>query len=471
MEQERKLKLNVKNTFKIAFAFFGILMLWSVYNTYCPIILEAMLGPKHDYLVGVIMALDNVAALLIMPVFGKLSDKTNTKWGKRMPYIVIGMALTAVVFPFIALMCMWNSLAGVIVFMLLFLIIMQAYRNPAVALMPDITPKPLRSKANGIINLIGYIGGVFATVIGMLPFFKMNASSSLADIQSKVLWPFAICTVVFIGVLIFLILKVKEKKLLDETKDDVAYGETLSDTEEIIDEDNRLSKTDKRNLLIILAAVFLWFMSFNAFETFGSLFFKNVVGDSTLYSLMSTVLSVVSIVSFVLFSGLSSKIGRKWTVVIGIVSMVVSLGLMTVISLAIKDGGFLAEGTDKVKFVWKLFFIAMSAIMGFGWALININSFPMVVEYSNSKNLGKFTGYYYMASMLAQTITPILIGLIMDQNKLGQRLLFVYSAILMALAFLTFFFVKEKMTVKERLAKAKLENKKSALERLGDMDD
>ena len=588
VKKERKLKLNVKNTFKIAFAFFGILMLWQVYNTYCPIILEAMLGPKHDYLVGIIMALDNVVALLIMPIFGKLSDKTNTKWGKRMPYIVIGMALTAILFPFIALMCVWNSLAGVIVFMLLFLIIMQAYRNPAVALMPDITPKPLRSRANGIINLVGYIGGVFATVLGMLPFFKMNASSSLSDIQSKVIWPFAICTAVFVIVLIFLIIAVKEKKLLEETKDDVEYGESLSDTKEVIGEDNKLSKADKRNLMIILGAVFLWFMAFNAFETFGSLFFKNVVGDSTLYSLMATVLSVVSIVSFILFSSLSEKIGRKWTILSGLLMMVFALVLMAVVSLTVKgreeiytannyvvenkgdyhfifnsdnakfdevikerakntqyysfvdqnnetkDGlltglayvvyendkmevmissGTILESdlelkglnkgnvvviekvgekvlffrnrvtsnfinqekasyyTENVKFIWKLFFVAMSAILGIGWALININSFPMAVEYSNSGNLGKFTGYYYMASMLAQSITPILVGIIMDNSALGQRLLFVYASVLMALAFGVFVLVKEKISIKERMERAKNKEHKSALENLGDMDD
>ena len=180
--EQKKLKLNLKLTFKIALAFFGILMLWQVYNTYCPIILEAMLkelGLKEtNYIVGIIMALDNVAAIFIMPIFGRLSDKTHTRFGKRMPYIVLGMLLTIVTFPFIALMCMWNSFAGVITFMLLFLIIMQSYRSPAVALMPDLTPKPLRSGANGIVNLVGYMGGVFATVLGMFSIFKLNSQSS-----------------------------------------------------------------------------------------------------------------------------------------------------------------------------------------------------------------------------------------------------------------------------------------------------
>ena len=474
MEEKRDLKLNLKNTFKIAFAFFGILMVWQVYNTYCPIILEKMLQElgvtSTNYIVGIIMALDNVGAIIIMPIFGLLSDKTKTKWGKRMPYIVIGMLLTIIVFPFIALMCIWNMFAGVVVFMLLFLIIMQSYRSPAVALMPDVTPKPLRSAANGIINLIGYFGGVFATVLGMLAIFKLNADSTLAEIQDKVIWPFAICTGVLVLVLIFLIITIKENKMVDETKFDVAYGETMSDTIEAIDEDtNALSGHDKKNLIIILIAIFLWFMSFNAFETFGSLYFKNVVGDSTMYSTMATILSVVSILTFLLFSGLSNKIGRKISIIIGLILITIALGAIAIISL--NNNIVFLNDEGNVVIGWKLFYIGMSVLIGIGWALININSFPMVVEYSNTKNLGKFTSYYYISSMLAQSVTPILVGLIMDFNTQGQRLLFVYSSIMMVLAIIVFIFVKEKIKLKDRIEKSKNSKNKSALEKLGDIDD
>ena len=473
-KEQRKLKLNFKNTFRIAFAFFGILMLWQVYNTYCPIILEKMLQElgvdSTNYIVGIIMALDNVAAIFIMPIFGFMSDKTNTKWGKRMPYIVIGMVLTIIVFPFIALMCMWNIFAGVIVFMMLFLIVMQSYRSPAVALMPDVTPKPLRSAANGIINLIGYFGGVFATVLGMFSIFKLNADSSLSEIQNKVIWPFVVCTAVLVVVLIVLIVTIKENKMVEETKDDVMYGETLSDTlEEINEETNVMSKKDKRNFIIILIAIFLWFMSFNAFETFGSLYFKNVVGDSTMYSTMATVLSVVSIVTFLLFSGLSNKVGRKVSIIIGLILIALALTLIAIVSLSGSIEFINAEGN--VKAGWKIFYIGMSVLIGIGWALVNINSFPMVVEYSNTKNLGKFTSYYYMSSMLAQSITPILVGLIMDLNNYGQRLLFVYSSVMMVLAIIVFLFVKEKIKLKDRIEKSKKQKGKSALEKLGEIDD
>lgn len=154
--EKKQLKLNYKNTFLIGLAFFAILMLWQVYNTYCPLILEELLANRYEdankltYVIGIIMAMDNLAALILMPIFGVLSDKTKTKKGKRMPYILIGMLASALLFPLIATFYLLNSLMGVILLMMLVLIIMQGYRSPAVALMPDITPKPLRSKANGI---------------------------------------------------------------------------------------------------------------------------------------------------------------------------------------------------------------------------------------------------------------------------------------------------------------------------------
>lgn len=475
---ERKLKLNIKNTVKIGFAFFGILMLWQIYNSYCPIILtkmieanfsaESFLGRFTDTVVGFIMALDNIAAIFIMPIVGSLSDKTKTKHGKRMPYIILGMLLTIIVFPLIALMCTWNLFAGVLVMMFLFLVIMQAYRSPAVAFMPDITPKPLRSTANGIINLLGYFGAVFATVLGMV--YPIKANMTYEVVQGRIIWPFIICTFVFVAVLIYLVFRVKEPKLLEETKDDVEYGETLSDTSEVIRSDNKLSKKDARNLILILISIFFWFMSFNSFETFGTKFGMIVIGTSGIISTMSTVLSVTSILTFILFASLSNKIGRKWTIVLGLILTLAPLAAIGLISLTVD---FLVYGT-KLPFAWTIFFLAMAVLMGIGWALININSFPMVVEFSNTQNIGKFTSYYYIASMVAQSITPVLVGIIMDDpfsmdpNHYGIKLLFVYAAVMMAIAFVVFMFVKDKISLKDRRANAK--EKKKALENLGDMD-
>ena len=183
MKDERTLKLNYKRTLIIGFAFFSILMVWQAYNFYCPLFLNTLLSPilrengnlrYSEFIIGAIMALDNVLALVMLPIFGKLSDKTNTKYGKRMPYIILGMAATIIVFPFMALCYIWNSLVGLIVTMLIVLVIMNVYRSPAVAIMPDVTPKPLRSTANGLINLVGYFGPIVITVVNMVPFLKIG---------------------------------------------------------------------------------------------------------------------------------------------------------------------------------------------------------------------------------------------------------------------------------------------------------
>lgn len=460
---ENKLKLNYKNTIKIGFAFFGILMLWQVYNTYCTIILESMLKDKvehYNYIIGCIMALDNVAAIIIMPIVGIFSDKTKTRFGKRMPYIIIGMGLTALIFPFIALMCVFNSFAGVLIFMILFLIVMQAYRSPAVAFMPDVTPKPLRSKANDIINLIGYLGGVFVTLLGFIPAFKLSKDSSLNEVQDVVIWPFIICTIVFVIVLLYLAFSIKENKMVEETKKDVEIGETMSENLEEIKEDNKLSKGDKKNFIILLVAIFFWFMAFNSFETFGSLFTKNILNDSNLYSQMATFLSIASIVSFVLFANLSAKIGRKWAIVLGLILLISSLATIAIMSMVINVS---ENGIGNLKFIY----YGLAILMGIGWALVNINSFPMVVEFANKDNVGKFTSFYYTASMVAQSITPLLVGLFMDFLGIGQKVLFIYAAIMMLISLIVFLFIVESKAVKERLKK---NSKKSALESLGDMD-
>ena len=175
VNSNKPLKLNYKRTYLIGFAFFGILLLWQVYDSWCPTLLTELFknafsssDKEVQYLVGIMMAMDNLAALILLPIFGRISDKTHTRIGKRMPYILVGTFICAIAFPFIPLLFHFNNLVGVLIMMLIVVIFMMMYRNPAVALMPDLTPKPLRSKANGIINIMGYIGGAFATVVGIV---------------------------------------------------------------------------------------------------------------------------------------------------------------------------------------------------------------------------------------------------------------------------------------------------------------
>lgn len=422
-----KLKLNKKNTIILGFAFFGILMLWQIYNNYCPLFLSNLLEndipveEERMYIVGIIMALDNIVALFMLPLFGKLSDKTHTRFGKRMPYIVVGMILASICFPFI-FVCYYyySSLVGLIGLMALFLLIMQMYRNPAVSLMPDITPKPLRSKANGIVNLIGYLGPISAGI--MIMFIKDESDSGPL---------FYIASGCLIAVVIVLICLIKENKLVSEASTDLKYGELFTQAEEKIDDEKPLSKVDKKNLIILLLAIFLWFMSFNALETFLSTYCKVVLKDQSLSGTATIILTVFSIASFMPAGILVTKIGRKNSILFGLISITIGMVLCGI------GGGIELS----------VLFFAGVALAGIGWAFINVNSYPMVIELCSQSNIGKYTGLYYSASMIAQSLTPILVGFIMSFVIKSVQVLFWYSAIIMAVALVVFFFYKENKKV------------------------
>lgn len=441
----KSLKLNYKNTLIIGLAFLGILMLWQVYNTYCPIILDYLLKSHFDpnkdyyYITGVIMALDNLVALIIMPIFGNLSDKTKTKYGKRMPYILIGSFVSALIFPFIALTFIINSLAGVIIAMCLILVVMQSYRSPAVALMPDLTPKPLRSSANGVINLVGYFGAIIAALLGMI--FKVKESTTMEEAANIVYIPFIITSIVMFVITLVLAFKINENKLLEEMKPELELGEELSETIEKVEEDKPLSKEDKKNMWILIASIFLWFMAFNSVETFNSLFCTKILNSSGVHGTFTIVLTMSSVATFALLSSLSKKIGRKYTVSIGLECLVLGFLIMSVFAYTLdtsKDNSFV------------IIYLA-TVILGVGWALVNINSYPMMVEMASGKNIGKFTGYYYGSSMLAQSITPILVGLIMSNSNVGLKALYVYACVFMVMALVTFIFIKENKEARLRL--------------------
>lgn len=422
---EKQLKLNVKRTTYIGLAFFTILMLWQVYNHYASLFLEDLLvsnygGKSTDYayIIGAIMAADNLFGLFMLPIFGNLSDKTNSKYGKRMPYIFIGTILSALIFPLIPIFYVNNSLIGVFVTMGLTLLLMNMYRNPAVALMPDITPKPLRSKANGIINLVGYLGAIFAGAIAM--FIKPDNASYVTII------PFVLTSILMILAVIILVTKIKENKILKEVEEEMKLGEELSETQEAISDDKPLSKEDKTNLILLIISVFFWFFGFNAIESFGSIYANNVFNNPTIWGTVVIVLTICSLVSFVPAGLLSDKIGRKKTVLIGLALIIVSAGLCSLFKS------------------YNILFLLLIAVCGIGWAMINCNSYPMVVEIASKSNIGKYTGYYYTASMLAQTITPIFIGILFYFSEIGYSILFPYSAISMLIAAIIFINIKVK---------------------------
>ena len=251
------LKLNYKRTSLIGFAFFGILLLWQVYDSWCPTFLTDIFARKMygissaqlkagdpakilnvQWIVGIIMACDNLAALLLLPVFGNLSDKTKSPIGKRMPYILVGTFVVAVAFPFIPLFFHYNNIAGMVAMMVIVLVFMMMYRNPAVALMPDITPKPLRAKANGVINIMGYLGGAAATVLGI--FLKLSDYINAPD-DARKMWiieiPFIVASVLMVISALVLFFTVKENKIAEEVKEEMELGEQLAAVETPIDDD------------------------------------------------------------------------------------------------------------------------------------------------------------------------------------------------------------------------------------------
>ena len=449
------LKLNYKRTALIGFAFFGILLLWQVWDTWCPALLtdiyakriyqltSAELNVKNpgaiqeiQRVVGLIMGCDNLAALILLPIFGNLSDKTRTPIGKRMPYILVGTFVSAIAFPFIPLFMHNNKLAAMIVTMVVVLVFMMMYRNPAVALMPDITPKPLRAKANGIINIMGYFGGAFATVLGMIGFMKLTRYINETDIAARSLWtielPFLIASVLRVISALVLFKTIRENELEVQLHDDLELGEQLAAVATPIDDDKPMSRENKTMLLAILGAEFLWFMSDNALGTYLSNYVIYYLGSvSSAASTLVIIGGVCSVIGFAIAGGIAEKIGRKWTVCSG---LFLSL-LAGLIMILVRPTGKVVGANGEFSFPALLY--GVWVIKGFGMALVHNCSFPMVVELCTSKKIGTFTGYYYAASMSAQTVTPVLLGLIFMRTG-AWGVLPVYSSVLLALSVLVF---------------------------------
>ena len=431
------LKLNKKRTFLIGFAFFGILLLWQVYDSWCPTLLteiiKTRLGTADElevqWLVGIIMACDNLAALILLPIFGSLSDKTHTKIGKRMPYILVGTFVSAVAFPFIPLFFHLNKIGAMITMMAIVLLFMMMYRNPAVALMPDITPKPLRAKANGIINIMGYFGGAFATVLGMVFVLSkyLKGEHNLMTIEL----PFVIASVLMVISALVLFFTIKENKIEEEIKEDLEEGERQAAIADPVDDDKPMSKANRIMLFAILGAEFLWFMSDNALGTYLNNYVFYAMGAATSNTSMMVIAGgVASVVGFATAGFIADKVGRKWTISAGLALTFIGLVLMCFIkaSATVLDSGMKAF-PKLLLVVW--------IIKGYGMALVHNCSFPMVVELCSSKKIGKFTGYYYASSMAAQTVTPVLLGLILRASG-AWRVLPVYATILTLASCLVF---------------------------------
>ena len=444
------------------------------------------------------MAADNVLALFLLPLFGAVSDKCKNKRGRRTPFIIFGTIAAAAFFvvlsfaddlqikqlapvavdnptaqetlydagltattpdgetfvvqeeftreEFVAI-AMKDADGGtnpdytnyvvparqayaaqataannlpLILFigiLLLVLLSMATFRSPAVALMPDVTIKPLRSKANAVINLMGAAGGIIVLILGMV-FGTGKAENAL---MSYTLF-FAVISGLMLGSLLIFLWKVKEPQLVREMHEESAkYGIETEETDENSG-DRRLSPAERKSLLLILASVVLWFFGYNAVTSKYAVYASNVLDLD--YNATLTIATGAAIVSYIPVGAVASKIGRRKTILAGIV----------ILGGAFLAGSFIRAGSSPL--VMNILF----ALAGVGWATINVNSYPMVVELSRGGDVGRYTGFYYTASMAAQTITPIFSGFLMD--KLAMTVLFPYGSACVLLAFVTMLFVK-----------------------------
>ncbi len=410
------MKLSYKRTVLIGLAFASILCFWQFYDQVIPYLLENKFS-LSTFSANAIMSIDNVLAIFMLPLFGAISDRTRSRLGKRTPYILFGtlaaVALLLIMGAFIARSSFW----GFLITLIALLVVMAIYRTPAVAYMPDVTEKPLRSKGNAIINLVGYIGGIFATVAMMFLLSSEKAadgSSTYAADQSFTPIILVIAAFMLISVLI-MVFSLKENKLPHVQDRD----------EETVHTGGRLDKKVLTSLILILVSVFLWFMAYNGVTTAFSRYCVSVwgvdLGASSSFLLVATVAAIAAFVPLGLISG---KLGRKKTVLLGIALMTVCYGIAI----------FIKEQTP---FMYLIF-----ALVGIGWAAINVNSFPMVVEMSSGADVGKYTGYYYTFSMAAQITTPLLSGLLIDNLSIGYQVLFPYAVAFSLLSFVTMSLVR-----------------------------
>lgn len=437
------MKLNYRRTFLIGLAFLSICAFWQMYDNIIPLILQNTFG-IGETITGAIMAADNVLALFLLPVFGAISDRVDTKFGKRMPFIAGGTVLAVIFLMTLPAADRSENLILFVVTLFALLVSMGLYRSPAVALMPDLTPNKLRSKGNAVINLMGAVGGVYTLIM-----IKLLVGKGERPDYTPLFVSVAALMVIAVGILVITIQEKKVKTKVDaEVK---AYEEkagVVVETEDTVEKEEEepkaaMPKEVKRSMIFLLASIFLWFTAYNAVSTAFSRYTKVVWKlEAGGFADCLMVATVAAILSYIPIGNISSKIGRKKTIMGGVVLMSVCY------FAAIFAGAY--HPLINVAF----------AVIGVGWAAINVNSYPMIVEMSKGCDIGKFTGTYYTFSMTAQIFTPVLSGFLLE--NVSYRTLFPYAFIFSVLAFCTMTQVQH--------GDARPDKKKSVLENF-DVDD
>ena len=448
------MKLNYKRTVLVGMAFLLISAFWQAYDAIIPLILTNHFGLPHTAS-GAVMSLDNVLAAFLLPLFGSISDRVRSGLGRRTPFIIFGTVVATVAFVLLTFIDNYQlarvlaagipeleqgvlsdvdfeklvlettfeltaknplPLVGFIATLLVMLIAMATFRSPAVALMPDVTVKPLRSKGNAIINLTGTAGGISVLVFGML-----FATSKDAYMQYTG-YVLAVVGVMIVALVVFL-LTVRENAWAAEMERTSARlgidGDKSSDSAG----SRRLSAAEQRSLLLILASVALWYVGYNAITSKYSVYATDVLGFD--FNLTLIIAQAAAIVSYIPVGMIAYRVGRRKTILAGILMLTTAFFIGTFVTSSFPEPAMYA-----------VFILA-----GIGWATINVNSFPMVVELSRGSDVGRFTGYYYTASMAAQIVAPILSGILFDVFDM-RYVFFPFGTVFVALSFVTMFFVR-----------------------------
>lgn len=402
------MKLDIRKTFILGLGFFAVSLVWPLYNIYVPIFLRDFLDSQFQ--INAIMTLDNVLAVSLIPFIASLSDRTQTRFGRRMPYLMIGIPLSAIAFIFLP------NYSGFLSFMLIITVLnfsMAIYRAPTVALMPDITPAPLRSQANGIINFMGGLASVFVLIGGS---FLYKANKNL---------PFVLTAILMLFALAMLIRFIKEPKIGVEAKED-RVNLRASIKEIIVDSD--------KSTAFILLAIFFWFVGYQGVEATFSNYCVQFLGLEVTDASLILGFFALSFLVFAIPAGfIGTKFGKRKTILVGLIGdTLVFLSLFTIGTLFPYN---------------QIVMMLLMLIGGFFWALININSYPMVVERTTESKIGTYTGLYYFASSLAAISGPLFIGAFVD--IIGFQSMFIITS---ASYFIAFLFIsktsKQVVTIK-----------------------
>jgi maltose/moltooligosaccharide transporter len=399
---------SVPKTFLLGFGFLGVSVVWAMYNAYVPVFLKSTFGLRSS-LIGGIMTIDNVFAILLLPFLGALSDRTRSRLGRRRPYILIGSVLAFVFFVLIPYTNLYQVLGLMMLTIVLMNLSMALFRSPVIALMPDITPSRFRSQANGVINFMGGLGALLV-YFGGKPLYDRNIAL-----------PFLVGGFVMFGASMLVVLFIREPRLQPLDSPEEGRGTSLAASFRALRGNLKDVFAGEKSLLFVLLGILFWFVGFNAIETFFTSYgrFYLNMKESTA-ALILGFFSFTFMVTSIASGLLGSRIGRRRTIRMGVVAVAAVL----VVSLFLRSFAALA---------------GLFVVGGFGWALINVNSLPMVVDMTIVEKVGGYTGLYYFFSQAANIIAPPVAGALID--AFGYPALLVFSAAMFAVAFVMMSFV------------------------------